>query len=248
MDKNTVLYVIAALLLGFIGGFLLANAINRSEMAGLRAQAVQSTSSNSNTGSPAASDGSEPSLTDDEIRAKLAEADRNPSNFDYQKNLGTALYKYASMKDLPGLLPDTVRLLERADSLNGKDLEVIVALGNAHFDQGFQKKDASEFQKARETYARALALHPDDADVQTDNAITWFVQPDPDYPKAAAALEKIVASNPKHTRSLQFLAQTYIKLGRTADAQKILDKIKAIDPTDKSIADLTKQIASGNPK
>ena len=249
MDKNTVLYVIAALLLGFIGGFLLANSMNRSEIAGLRAQSVQPPpTANAGANTATQSNSSEPSLTDDEIKAKLAEADSNPTNFDFQKNLGTALYKYASMKDLPGLLPDTVRLLERADSLNNKDFEVIVALGNAHFDQGFQKKDAGEFEKARETYARALALHPVDTDVQTDNAITWIVQPSPDYAKAAAALEKIVAANPKHTRSMQFLAQSYIKLGRTADAQKIVDKIKAIDPTDKSIADLTQQIASGSAK
>jgi len=247
MDKNTVLYVIAALLFGFIGGFLLANSINRSEISALKAQSVQPAtagSSNSATGA----NSSDPSLTDEEIKAKLAEADRDPSNFSYQKNLGTALYKYASMKDLPDLLPDVVRLLERADALNNKDLEVIVALGDAHFDLGFQKKDAGEFQKARETYARALAIKPDDADVQTDNAITWFVQPTPDYQKAAAALEKVIAANPKHTRSMQFLAQVYIKEGRTVDAQKTIDKIKAIDPTNSALADLTKQLAAAQGK
>jgi len=244
MDKNTVLYVIVALLLGFIGGFLLANSMNRSEVAALRAQSIRPQAANSNTTADSASNSSEPSLSDDEIKAKLAAADRDPTNFDYQKNLGTALYKYASMKDLPDLLPDTVRLLERADSLNNKDPEVLVALGNAHFDLGFQHKDAGEFQKARETYARALALKPDDTDVQTDNSITWLVQPSPDYAKAAAALERVVAADPKHTRAMQFLAQSYIKLGRIADAQKVVDKIKAVDPTDNSIAELNKQIAA----
>ncbi|MFL6374024.1 MAG: tetratricopeptide repeat protein [Pyrinomonadaceae bacterium] len=250
MDKNTVLYVIAALLLGFIGGFLLANSINRSEFASLRAQAAQpaAAKTNTNTNAPSSPSDTEPSLTDDEIRAKIAEADRNPTNFEYQKNLGTALYKYASMKDLPNLLPDTIRLLERADSVNNKDFDVLVALADAHFDTGFQKKDPGEFQKARDIYARALALHPNDADVETDNAITWYIQPSPDYIKSAAALEKIVSANPKHTRSMQFLAQSYIKLGRTADAQKVVDKIKTVDPSDNAIPDLTKQIAAANSK
>jgi len=247
MDKNTVLYVTAALLLGFIGGFLLANSMNRSEINALRAQPTQATASNSN-GSTASADDKEPSLSDAEIQAKIADADKNPANFEYQKNLGTALYKYASMKSLPDLLPDTVRILERADSLNSKDPDVIVALGNAHFDIGFAKKDASEFQKARDDCARALVLRPDDADVQTDNAITWYVQPSPDYAKAVAALERVAAANPKHTRSMQFLAESYIKLGRTADAQKVVDKIKSINPTDSAIPALTKELAGAQGK
>ncbi|HEY2847989.1 MAG TPA: tetratricopeptide repeat protein [Pyrinomonadaceae bacterium] len=244
MDKNTVLYVIAALLLGFIGGFLLANAMNRSEISAMRSQTVQPVATATNTGPFSPSDSSDPSLSDDEIKAKLADADRDPKNFKYQKELGTALYKYASMKDQPELLPDVIRLLERADSLNNKDLDVIVALGDAYFDLGFQKKDTGEFQKARETYARALAIKPDNVDVETNNAITWFEQPSPDYQRAAAALDKVTAENPKHTRSMQFLVQTYIKLGRNADAQNVLDRIKAVDPTDGSIPELTKLLAA----
>jgi tetratricopeptide (TPR) repeat protein len=247
MDKNTVLYVIAAVLFGFIAGFLLANSMNRSEMNAARVQTSQpavATAPNSVPTSP----NNEPSLSDAEIKAKIADADKNPSNFEYQKDLGTALYKYSAMKSQPDLLPDTIRILERADSLNNKDFDVIVALGNAHFDIGFAQKDTGEFQKARDLYARALAIKADDADVETDNAITWFVQPNPDYAKAAAALEKVSAANPQHTRSMQFLAQSYIKLGRTIDAQKQIDKIKAIDPNDHSIADLTKQVTAGQGK
>jgi len=242
MDKNTVLYVIAALLLGFIGGFLLANSMNRSEINALRAQPAQTGPANTAASAASAND-NEPSLSDAEINAKIADADKNPTNFDYQKNLGSALYKYASMKNLPALLPEVVRILDRADSLNNKDFDVIVALCNAHFDLGFANKNGAEFQKARDTYARALAMKPDDADVQTDNAISWYVQPDPDYAKAAAALEKVSAANPKHTRSMQFLAQSYIKLGRTADAQRVVDRIKSVDPTDSSLPELTSQLA-----
>jgi tetratricopeptide (TPR) repeat protein len=248
MDKNTVLYVIAALLLGFIGGFLLANSMNRSEMSALRAQAVQPATANTTSAPATRSGDAEPSLTDDEIKEKVAEADRNPANFDFQKNLGTALYKYSAMKDLPGLLPDTLRILDRADSLNNKDFDVIIALGNAHFDLAFQNKDAVEFQKARDAYTRALAIKPADPDVQTDSAITWYVQPSPDYSKAATALEKVVAANPKQTRAMEFLAQSYIKLGRSDDAQKVIEKIKSVDPSSSSIPELTKQLAAAQAK
>jgi len=247
MDKNTVLYVIAALLVGFIGGFLLANSMNRSEMNVLRSQAAVPTASGSNTASAPGSQ-AEPALSDEELKAKIAEADKNPANFEFQKNLGTALYKYAAMKQLPGLLPETLRILERAEALNNKDFDVLVALGNAHFDLGFQNKDGGEFQKARDIYARALAIRPGDADVQTDNAISWYVQPSPDYAKAASALEKITAAEPKQTRAMQFLAQCYLKMGRTADAQKVVDRMKAVDPKDDSLPELTKQISAAQGK
>jgi tetratricopeptide (TPR) repeat protein len=241
MDKNTVLYVIAAVLFGFIGGFLLANSMNRSEIAALRSQSGQALTS---ANVPAANGNSDAVLSDAEIKAKIAEADKNPANFQFQKDLGTSLYKYAAMKQQVGLLPETIRILARAESLNDKDFEVLAALGNAHFDLGFNNKDADEFQKARDVYARALAVKPSDADVATDAAITYYVQSPPEYAKAVTGLEKVVAANPQHTRSMQFLAQSYVKLGRTADAQKTLDRIRSLDPTNDAIADLTKQIAA----
>jgi tetratricopeptide (TPR) repeat protein len=241
MDKNTLLYVIAALLFGFIGGFLLANSMNRSEMAALRAGAVQPVAA-ANSG--ATNTASDPVLSEAEIKAKIAEADNNPSNFQFQKDLGTALYKYAAMKQQVGLLPETIRILTRAASLNDKDFEVLAALGNAHFDLGFNNKDADEFQKARDVYARALAAKPGDADVATDSSITYYVQSPPDYAKAASSLEKVASANPQHTRSMQFLAQAYVKMGRISDAQKTLDKIKAIDPSNDAISELTQQIAA----
>jgi len=247
MDKNTVLYVIAALLLGFIGGFMLANSMNRSEMNSLRSQAAAPPVGANNT-STAPGSQAEPALSDAELKAKIDEADKNPSNFEYQKNLGTALYKYAAMKQLPALLPDTVRILERADSLNNRDFDVLVGLGNAHFDLGFQNKESAEFQKARDIYARALALRSGDTDVQTDDAITWYVQPSPDYAKAAAGLEKVISADPRQTRAMQFLAQCYIKMGRAADAQRVVDKIRALDPKDDSLPDLEKQLAAARGK
>ncbi|MFN0140474.1 MAG: tetratricopeptide repeat protein [Pyrinomonadaceae bacterium] len=246
MDKNTILLMIIALLVGLIGGFLLANSMNRSEINALRASGGRQSSqpAQSNQITP-----QEQTLTDAELKAKIAEADKSPSNFAFQKDLGIALYRYAAMKQDVTILGEAQRILERAYSLNGRDFDVLVALGHSYFDLAFDKKDGAGFQKAREIYANALQVKPDDPDIQTDIGISYFWQPSPDYAKAVAALEKVGAANPAHTRSMQYLARSHIKLGKIADAEKVAAKIKSINPNQDGLAELNSEIAaakSGN--
>ena len=240
MEKNTLLFVIAAALAGFIGGFLLANGINRSEMTALRSQTAQPASATSNQAQTAPDN----TLSDAEIKAKIDEADKNADDFAFQKNLGVGLYRYAAMKQDVKTLTESVRILTRANTLNAKDFEVMVALGNAQFDIGFFNKDAASFQRARSSYSKALELRPDDLDVQTDLGLTYFLQDPADNAKAATMLEKVIAVDPRHSRSMQFLVQTYVKLGRIADAEKLLAKLKEIDPRNAQIGELTGQIGA----
>lgn len=240
MQKNTLLFVIIAALGGFIAGFILANSINRNAVS----VSPQTTApSNSNTASGRQSSG-EQELSPDEIRAKVAEADKNPTVFSFQKDLGIALYRYAAMKQDVSILTESARILERADSINPKDFDVVVALGNATFDIGFFKEDAASFQKAREVYARALAIKPGDADVMTDLGISYYVQKPPAYDKAVVELLKVSDANPKHERSLQFLIQTYVKQNKIAEAEKSLAKLKGINPTSGAIAEMTSMITA----
>ncbi len=238
MDKNTILYVIIALLVGFIGGFTLANYINRSETNRLPSQALQQASqTNSNTQR-------NNTLSDNELKAKIAEADQNPTNFAFQKDLGIALYRYAAMQQDVGILVESQRILERANALNNRDFDVLVALGNSYFDIAFDKKDGAGFQKAREIYADALRVNSDDADIQTDIGISYYWQPSPDYNKAVAALEKVSVANPTHTRSMQYLARSYIKLGKFSDAEKVAAKIKSVNPNQEGLAELNSELAA----
>jgi tetratricopeptide (TPR) repeat protein len=211
--------------------------MNRSEINMLRAQGTRPAAQ------PTQSNPQDQTLTDAELKAKIDEADKNPSNFAFQKDLGIALYRYAAMKQDVGVLAEAQRILERANSLNNGDFDVVVALGNAYFDFAFDKKDAAGFQKARELYANALQIRPEDADVQTDVGISYYWQPSPDYNKAVSTLEKVGAANPTHTRSMQYLARSYIKLGKFADAEKVMAKIKSVNPNDEAVADLASEIA-----
>ena len=236
MHKNTIAFVIVAAIGGFIIGFWLANSINRSAVTMPPPQTGIANTAN------AAQPTAEPELTDAEIKAKITEADDNPRNFAFQKDLGIALYRYGVMKQDIELLREAVRILERGNSLNAKDFDVLVALGNAHFDIGFFKKDAAAFQTAREVYTKALVIKPGDADVRTDLGLTWFLQEPPAYDKAAAELSRIGETNPGHERSMQFLVKTLVKQGKLAEAEKALAKIKAINPSNTTIAELTSEI------
>ena len=240
MHRNTIAYVIVAALFGFISGFWLANSINRSAVSSLGIQKTSTNSASTNSAVAAA----EPDLSDAELNSKIAEADKNPANFAFQKDLGISLYRYAAMKQDNKLLGEAARILDRANSLNAKDFDVLVALGNAHFDIGFAKKDAASFQTAREVYAKALDIKPADADVMTDLGLTYFLQNPPAYDKAATELQKVADANPKHERSLQFLVQTYVKQNKTAEAEKAFAKLKTINPNNSAIQELNALISS----
>lgn len=178
-------------------------------------------------------------LSDAEIRSKIAQADQNPTDRTFNRDLGISLYKYAAMKQDVSLLGESARILERYSSNDPKDFDVLVALGNAHFDIGFYEKDAAKFAKAREVYGQALKIRPGEPDVSTDLGLTYFLQEPPDHAKAAAELEKVGASNASHERSRQFLVQTYIKAGRLADAERTLQALRGLNSSHPMLGELT---------
>ena len=240
MHRNTIAFVIVAALAGFIVGFWLANSINRSAQSSL-GQPTASVPGAQPSQAPASS---ATELSDDEIRSKIAEGDKNPANAAFQKDLGISLYRYAAIRQEVTLLGEAVRILQRADSLTARDFDILVALGNAHFDIGFAKKDAGSFATARDVYSKALEVRPGDPDVATDLGLTYFLQEPPAHDKATAELKKVSDANPQHERSLQFLIQAYVKQDQLAEAEKAFTKLKSINPNNSAIRELTSLIAT----
>jgi tetratricopeptide (TPR) repeat protein len=236
MDKRFVWFSVIAVIISFVGGFLLANAFNRSEMDMLRAE-------NARLKNTPAQTASQPDLTPEEIKQRIAEADRNPGNFSFQKNLGIALYRYAAMKQDAELLADTSRILVRANELNPKDYEILVALGNLFFDIGYFKKDNEKFVQSREFYEKALSQRPADVEVITDYGLTFFLENPPKNEQAIAEFQKSLAENPKHERSLQFLIQAYLKTGKKAEAENYLARLKQINPNAPSLSEIETQVS-----
>jgi tetratricopeptide (TPR) repeat protein len=239
MNKKALALSIIAIIISFIGGFLLANALNRKELDALRAENAQLKNA-----SPQPAD---LALADEEIRSKIEEADRNPTDFEFQKNLGIGLYQYAGMKQEAKFLPEVVRLLKRANEMKPQDYETIVALGNVHLDLGQINKDNAAIEQSREFYRKALSIKKDDADVQNDLGLTYFFAAPPDAEKAIAEYEKALAMNPKHEKSLENLIRAHLSLGKIKEAEDFLNKLKQIDSKNKALPDLEAQLAqSGN--
>jgi tetratricopeptide (TPR) repeat protein len=240
MNKKAIALSIIAVIAGFVGGFLLANSLNRKELENLRAENAQLKNAQAQSG--------ELTLADEEIQKKIAEADRNPSNFEFQKNLAVGLYRYAQMKQDAKFLPEVARLLKRANEINPQDYETIVALGNVYLDIGQINKDNAAIEQSREFYRKALALKKDDADVQNDLGLTYFFAAPPAPDKAIAEYEKALQINPKHEKSLENLVRANLSLGKLKEAEDFLIKLKQIDAQNEALPDLEAQIAQSRNK
>lgn len=233
MNKSFIWISVLAVLIAFAGGFLIANSLNRSELLSLKAENERFKNS-----PPTSANTNEQELTEDEIKQKIAEADQNPENFNFQKNLGIGLYKYATLKQNPQLLLDVERILKRAYEKNPKDQDVLVFYGNTIFDIGYAKKDNAKFEQARKIYTEALAQQPKDADIQTDFGLTYFFENPPQDDKAIAELQKALAIKSDHERSLQYLAQIYARQNNATEAQKYLTELKKVNPKNPIIAQM----------
>ncbi|MDQ3799065.1 MAG: tetratricopeptide repeat protein [Acidobacteriota bacterium] len=244
MNKKALALSVIAVIASFIGGFLLANALNRKDLDALRAENAQLKTARTQSSSRA----DEVTLSDEEIRGKIEEADRNPSNFDFQRNLAFALYSYAQAEQDAKYLPDVARLLRRAVETKPQDYETIVALGNVYLDIGQINRDNRAIEQSREFYHKALALKKDDADVQNDLGLTYFFASPPEPEKAIAEYEKALRMNPNHEKSVENLIRAHLSLGKAEEAEVFLNKLKQINSKNRALPDLEAQVAQSRNK
>ena len=228
--------------MSFAGGFLLANAINRSELNDLKAENSRLKVANSNGG-----DSQESVLSAEEIGSKIAEADANPANFQFQKDLGLALYKYASMKQDPALIKEAARLLDRANKLQSGDHDVVLGLANANFDIGYFEKNDNALANAREFYEQSLKQSPNDAEVRTDMALTYLFSEPPDNAKSVSLLKDSLKYDPRLEKTYEFLIQALIRENNLPEASDYLARLKKLNPQNTAAAALSSRISGTEP-
>ena len=244
MPKRFVWLSLAAVVLSFIGGFFLANSMKRREIESLRAENENLKTATKPDSAP---DGS-PDLSSDEIRAKIAEADKDPSNLQFQKNLGLALYRYAALKKDTDLIAESGRLLERAANLDPRDFDALVGAGNANFDRAYFNKQSGLFVNARTFYERAVQIRPSSSEVMTDIGLTYFLQDPPDDTKAVSELEKSLKIDPKNEKALEFIVQALNRQGRRDEAQRYVDRLKEVNPQNEALTSLSAQTSGSGTK
>jgi len=242
MDGKNLIIALVAAAGGLVAGFLFSNSINRNELSSLRAE------NELLKNDPAAqAKRTDTELTTEEIRATIQKADASPGDFQTQKNVGVAIYRYAVLKQDPELLQQSIRIMDRANSLREDDYDIHLSLGNAYFDVGYFNKDNEAFAKARQLYAKVLAVRPGNADVVVDVGLTYFLQTPPDYELAVREFRRSLEIDPKHEKTLQFMVQTLIKQNKSADASEYLEQLRTVNPRNQSIAELTSMLANPQP-
>ena len=238
MKSKIIFLTVIALIGSFIAGFMVANSLNKSEIAKLRGETVNKPQ----TTAPASQNPSETTLSEEEIRARLSEADNNPENISFQRNLGMALYKYAAMKQEANILMEVTRLLGRVYENDKKDYEILVTLGNCYFDAGLLKKDDSTLIKSRKYYSEALELQPKDADVRTDLGLSYFLTTPPDVEKALEFYKKSFQDDPSNEKTPQAIARAYFDQNNVAETEKYLALLEKVNPENTNLIDIRSKL------
>ena len=242
MNKKVLIISVIAVIISFIGGFFVANSINRKQIADLQTEL----GSLKNAPKKEVEPDTESTLSEQEIRDKIDEADGNPENLEFQKSLALALYRYSTIKQDALWLPDVIRLLTRAYDKNPEDHSLLVTLANIYFDISLYKPDEVSIKKSRELYQKALEIKPNDADVRTDLGLTYLLVNPPENDKAVIEFNKSLKINSKHERTLQSLAQAMIALGKPKEAADYISKLKEVNPASEAIAELNSKLTENN--
>lgn len=235
MGKSSIYLAVVTALLGFAAGFFLANMFNRSELDNLKVEAEKYKTAVNDTEKSK----TDMTLTEDEIKEKIAQADANPDYLAFQRDLGTALYSYASMKQEPKLLQDSSRLLERAVKLSPGDNGLKRTLGNVYFNIGYFEKDKPSIERSRRLYEEILKTEPTNAGVLTDLSATYIYEEPADLDKALSYIKRSLDVDQKDERTLHFAVQASWRSGKTDDAGKYFEQLKAAHPGSRSITELT---------
>lgn len=120
----------------------------------------------------------------------------------------------------PETLDDAIAQLERRLADEPASVEGWVLLGRARSSQG-------QWAAARDAFARAQALLPDEPDLMVEYADALMrAAPDGRFPaEATALLERVVEGQPTHQRGLFYLGAQRLQAGQPAEAAALWERL-----------------------
>lgn len=235
MNKQNILFGILGLFLGLIGGFILANSLNRGGMTPQGSSPIASTmpantnSSNANI-PPGHPDINKTPPPMPDIQPAIDNAKKNPNDFEAQ-------LKVAEIYNQGEKYTESAEYLLLANKLKPDHYPTIVNLGNVYFDGG-------DFDNAEKWYRKALELKKDDANVRTDLGLSFVFREKPDYDKAIQEFESVLQANPTHIQALQNLTVAFLRKGDGVKAKETIAKLETADPQNSALAKLKEQLDS----
>jgi cytochrome c-type biogenesis protein CcmH len=156
----------------------------------------------------------------------------------YFKGEPAALDQKNVVAAAPTTMEEAVETLQKRVAADPNDFEATAMLARAYMA-------VENFELARDTYAKALKLNPDDSDLSVEYAEALLrTSADRRFPpEAVQMLENAVARNPANQRALFFLGVHQIHDNRPADAAATWEKLLPLLNTE-TAATLRPQIAA----
>lgn len=102
--------------------------------------------------------------------------------------------------------------------------------------------DAGGFDEASNFLARANALRPDDLDVRSELAVTYFMRTPPQKEKAISELRRNLETDPTHLPSLHNLTRMLLETKRVDEAEATLEKLEKVKPDYEQLPQLRSEV------
>jgi tetratricopeptide (TPR) repeat protein len=236
INKENTLFGIVGLLMGLIVGFYFANSVNQGASAAstMNGGTQQTAQGNLPPGHPNVPGINNQTGSMPETQVVIDKARQNPNDFQAQLDAADLYYQIQRFDG-------AIEFLKKANELEPDNYDVIVQLGNANFD-------ADNYQVAEKWYESALDKKPGEANVRTDYGLTFMFRETPDYDRAIAEFNRVLAADPKHEQALQNLTVAYTKKGDAAHAKATLARLTDAAPSNSTIKKLSEDISKIGPK
>lgn len=226
MNGQRILFGLIGLVAGFIGGFILANSINRNaapQALPNQAQLAENAPLSPNQPNPAQITAQMPDVAEALERAK-----NEPNNFEVQMKVGDM---YAKINRFDKAL----EFFANANKIKPEDYPTLVKLGNA----SFETNNPSEAEK---WYAKALQVRPNDVDVRADYGLTFYKRQPPDLERAIQEYNTALAINPNHEGALQNLTVAYWDKKDASMMRATLERLEKVNPQNPVVPKLKQEL------
>lgn len=212
MTRENILFALVGLLAGYVAAFHLVVYVNQNlpEPSAARPAA----------GAPAelpTNDVKERQRLQSAAETAALAARENAQNFEAQTKAAQAYLE-------AGDYEEAVDFLTRANQLRPDDYETLVKLGNANYS-------ARRFEVAERWYLAALAKRPDDVNVRSELAGTYYLREPSQPDRAMAVLRETLERDPRHVASLHNLAFLLIESRKFDEAAETLDRLERVEPS-----------------
>jgi tetratricopeptide (TPR) repeat protein len=108
------------------------------------------------------------------------------------------------------------------------------------YNDGRAFAQGQAWSKAEEAYREAIRLRRDFPEAW--NALGYALRHQQKYGDSVQAYQEALRLRPNYPEALEYLGEAYVQMGRLADAQGILDRLRPLDP--KEAEELAKAIAA----